>query len=128
MLDDFIALEAYKAAFVYQLILSARSSHMVETGTSFGVSTIYLALAVAESKRITGKTGKVTSIEKEAKKAERARVHWKEYGEIVERRVDLRVGNLVVALAGGLGEVDMLLLDSKFLFGYFLCLSRVLVC
>jgi len=46
----------------------------------------------------------------------------------VESRIDLRVGDSVVALAGGLGEVDMLFLDGKFLFGYFLCLSRVLVC
>ena len=54
---------------------------------------------------------------------------WRDCGEIVESRIDLRVGDLVETLAEGLEEeVDMLLLDSKFLFGYFLCLSRVLVC
>lgn len=113
MRDKFIALEQDKAEFVYQLIVSSKASSVVEAGTSYGVSTIYLALGVAEVEKLTGKKGKVIATEKEPEKAERARGYWRECGQMVESRIELKEGDLVETLTKGLGEVDFLLLDSK---------------
>lgn len=110
----YIALERDKATLVHQLIVSTRSSYVVEAGTSFGVSTIYLALAVAEVQKLTGKPGKVIATEKEGNKAEVARRNWRECGEAVEGVIELREGDLEETLVEGLGEVDFLLLDSEF--------------
>lgn len=114
MLDKFIALDEDKCQFVYQLISALGATNVVEAGTSFGVSTIYLALAVAKTKAATGKSGKVIATEKEAQKADVARKYWMQCGEAVEREIDLRVGDLLETLKTDLPEeVDLLLLDSK---------------
>ncbi|TAQ84376.1 hypothetical protein B7494_g7306 [Chlorociboria aeruginascens] len=111
MLDKFIALDEDKCHFMYQLITATGATNIVEAGTSFGVSTIYLALAVAKAKTATGKLGKVIATEKEVQKAEIARKHWRECGEAVENEIELRVGDLLETLKKDLPEVDLLLLD-----------------
>ncbi len=116
MLDKFVALEEDKCQFTYLLARSIGARNIVEAGTSFGVSTIYLALAVAQN-TAPGQTGKVIATEKEPVKAERARRHWKEAGDEIEPWIDLRVGDLRETLKVEEGmpeEIDMLLLDSKF--------------
>lgn len=113
MLDKFIALDEDKCHFVYQLITAMGATHVVEAGTSFGVSTIYLALAVAKSRAITGKPGKVIATEKEPEKASQAREYWRQCGKEVEDEIDLRVGDLLETLKVHLPQVDLLLLDSK---------------
>lgn len=112
MRDKFIALEQDKAEFVYQTIVSSKALNVVEAGTSYGVSTIYLSLAVAEVERLTGQKGKVIATEKEPEKADKARKYWKESGEVVESRIDLREGDLTETLKTGVSDVDLLLLDS----------------
>lgn len=114
MVDKFIALDEDKCRFVYQLINATGATHVVEAGTSFGVSTIYLALAVAQTKVATGKEGKVIATEKEPSKAATARNYWKQCGELVEKQIDLREGNLLETLKRDVPAVDLLLLDSKF--------------
>nr|XP_001397050.2 O-methyltransferase [Aspergillus niger CBS 513.88] len=111
MLDKFIALDEDKCQFVYQLINAMGALNVVEAGTSFGVSTIYLALAVAKTKAATGKEGVVIATEKEKEKAEIARKYWAECGAVVTDQIDLREGNLLETLAQGLPQVDLLLLD-----------------
>lgn len=113
MLDKFIALDEDECQFMYQLIHATGATNVVEAGTSFGVSTIYLALAVAQVKAATGKPGTVIATEKEKEKAEIARRYWDECGPIVQDQIDLREGNLLETLKIGLPEVDLLLLDSK---------------
>jgi predicted O-methyltransferase YrrM len=118
MADKFIALEQDKCLFVYNLLLATGATTVVEAGTSFGVSTIYLALAVAENARRTGTRGIVIGTEKEVSKAECARKHWKEAGPVIEHCIDLKVGDLKETLAGDLDleegrKVDFLLLDSE---------------
>ena len=49
MRDKFIALDQDKCQFVYQLARAIAARNIVEVGTSFGVSTIYLALAVGQN-------------------------------------------------------------------------------
>lgn len=90
----------------------------MEAGTSFGVSTIYLALAVAENaKRVSATTKpRVIATEKEESKAELARAHWAKAGRQVEDVIELRVGDLRETLTEDLGTVDFLLLDSKLVF------------
>ncbi|KAJ8110990.1 hypothetical protein OPT61_g6306 [Boeremia exigua] len=109
MLDKFIALDEDKCHFAYQLINAMGATNVVEAGTSFGVSTIYLALATAQTKAATGKQGTVVATEKEPAKAAIAQGYWKECG--VEQYIDLRVGDLLETLKNNLPKVDLLLLD-----------------
>ncbi|EWC45632.1 hypothetical protein DRE_05193 [Drechslerella stenobrocha 248] len=111
MKDKFIALEAEKCHFVYQLARATGAKYIVEAGTSYGVSTIYLALAVAANCRATGGEGKVIGTEHESEKAAKAREHWQECGDIVQGFVELREGDLRETLKDNLGAVDLLLLD-----------------
>ncbi|KAL4907826.1 hypothetical protein BDW74DRAFT_148111 [Aspergillus multicolor] len=111
MLDKFIALDEDKCQFTYQLINAMGATNVVEAGTSFGVSTIYLALAVAKTKAATGKEGVVIATEKEAEKAKIAREYWRQCGPEVENQIDLREGDLLKTLKVDLPEVDLLLLD-----------------
>lgn len=113
MRDKFIALDEDKCQFMYQLINAMGATNVVEAGTSFGVSTIYLALAVAKVKAATGRSGTVIGTENENQKAEVARSYWRECGEVVESEIDLRVGDLLQTLKVDMPpQVDLLLLDS----------------
>jgi predicted O-methyltransferase YrrM len=113
MLDKFIALDEDKCHFMYQLIHAIGATNVIEAGTSFGVSTIYLALAVSQVKAATGKSGTVIATEKEFEKAQIARQYWEQCGAAVQSEIDLRVGDLLETLESGLPKVDLLLLDSK---------------
>ncbi|KAL2784819.1 hypothetical protein BJX66DRAFT_329703 [Aspergillus keveii] len=111
MLDKFIALDEDKCQFTYQLVSAMGATNIVEAGTSFGVSTIYLALAVANTKAATGKPGIVIATEKEPQKAAIARKYWAQCGPEVEQEIELREGDLLETLKDGLPEIDLLLLD-----------------
>ncbi|KAI7770720.1 hypothetical protein LZL87_004507 [Fusarium oxysporum] len=119
MSDKFVALEQDKCLFMYLLSRSINAKNIVEAGTSFGVSTMYLALAVGQNvnaMRARGEkvTGRVIATEWESSKAERARKHWSEAGEEVEPWIELREGDLRETLSeGGMpDEIDMMLLDT----------------
>ncbi|KAJ7781965.1 S-adenosyl-L-methionine-dependent methyltransferase [Mycena maculata] len=112
MRDKFIALDEDKCHFVYQLIRAKGATTIVEAGTSYGVSTIYLALAAGRNAKALGKAGAtVIATEFEVEKAGAARAYWKECGESVEGVVDLRVGDILETLKEGVRDVDVLLLD-----------------
>lgn len=115
--DKFIALDQDKAQFVYALCRAVDARTIVEAGTSFGVSTIYLALAASRNAAASndGRRGNVVATEWEASKAARAREYWAECGEAVTGAIELREGDLLETLRGGLEDVDLLLLDSMFL-------------
>ncbi|KAJ4495460.1 putative O-methyltransferase [Lentinula lateritia] len=115
MRDKFIALDEDKCHFVYQLIRAMDATNVIEAGTSFGVSTIYLALAVRQNKKSRDgakvKPG-VIATENEPSKAAKAREHWAQCGSEVESEIDLREGNLLETLATDVEQsVDLLLLD-----------------
>lgn len=119
MQDKLVALDRDKCQFMYLLARSMGVRNVVEAGTSHGVSTIYLALAVGQNveaqRRIAGESeivGKVIATEKESNKAKKAKEHWKRAGSEVEDWIELREGNLLETLKEDLpGEIDMLLLD-----------------
>ena len=116
MRDKFIALPVDKALFVYQLLLATGALNVVEAGTSYGVSTIYLAHAVGQNAKAQGKTpgaARVIATEHEPEKAARAREHWNEAGETVLPWIELREGDLLQTLKNDVPEIDFLLLDSK---------------
>ncbi|KAJ6499670.1 hypothetical protein C8R47DRAFT_947428, partial [Mycena vitilis] len=108
MQDKFIALDEDKCDFAYQLIRAKGATTIVEAGTSYGVSTICLALAAGRNAKALGKEATVIATEHEAGKAERDKAYWRECGESVEAVVDLRVGDILETLKEG---VDLMLLD-----------------
>ncbi|KAK8878753.1 S-adenosyl-L-methionine-dependent methyltransferase [Apiospora arundinis] len=118
-LDRFVALEPDKCALVYLLLRASGARYVVEAGTSFGVSTIYLALAARQNALLAGDSqgqggGKVIATENEPSKADKAKAHWALTGEGLGEWIDLRVGDIRETLKTDLPEqVDFLLLDSK---------------
>ena len=59
--DKLYALDRDKAEFCYQLCRTIDARRVVEFGTSYGVSTLYLAAAVRDNIRAGGGSGMVTS-------------------------------------------------------------------
>ena len=117
MRDKFIALDQNKCELIYHFLRSINATTVVEAGTSFGVSTIYLALAVSQnvSRANTGaQQGRVIATEKESSKASVAIENWERAGDEIKDVIDLRIGDLRETLAKDLGTVDFLLLDSEY--------------
>ncbi|KAI8283501.1 hypothetical protein K4K56_010676 [Colletotrichum sp. SAR 10_98] len=111
-LDRFVALEPDKCALVYLLLRAAGARYVVEAGTSFGVSTIWLALAVGQNAGLQNSDGIVIATENEPTKASRAREHWKRAGRDVEKWIYLKEGDLRETLKTDVPEqIDFLLLD-----------------
>ncbi|KAF0315506.1 o-methyltransferase [Colletotrichum asianum] len=111
-LDRFVALEPDKCALVYLLLRAAGARYVVEAGTSFGVSTIWLALAVGQNAGLQSSDGIVIATENEPTKASRAREHWKRAGREVEKWIRLKEGDLRETLKTDVPEqIDFLLLD-----------------
>jgi predicted O-methyltransferase YrrM len=102
--DKFVALDRDKAEFCYLLARARGARRIVEAGTSFGVSTLYLAAAVRDNGG-----GVVIGTEREPNKVAAARHTFAEAG--LDAYIDLREGDLRVTLAPDDGPVDLLLLD-----------------
>ena len=101
-----LAVSREAGALLYMLARGRGARTIVEFGTSFGLSTLYLAAALRDN----GGGGLITS-EFEASKAARARQNLTEGGLI--DLVEIREGDALRTLRGGLPEsVDLLLLDG----------------
>jgi predicted O-methyltransferase YrrM len=107
--DKLVALDRDKAAFCYQLCRAGNIRRIVEVGTSFGVSTLYLAAAVRDNIRAGGGSGLVIGTEYEPEKAKAARGHFAEAG--LGEFIDLREGDLRETLRDIEGPVDFVLID-----------------
>ncbi|WDH50459.1 class I SAM-dependent methyltransferase [Pseudomonas chlororaphis] len=91
---------------LYMLARSTRARHIVEFGTSFGISTLHLAAAIRDNGG-----GRLIGSEFEASKVERARQHLLEGG--LADLVEIREGDAMKTLAVDLPEsIDLLLLDG----------------
>jgi len=104
--DKMVALDRDKALFCYLLCRSLRATRVVEAGTSFGVSTLYLAAAVRDNQV---ENGVVIGTEYEPRKVEIARANFKEAG--LSEFIDLREGDLRQTLQDVGGQVDFMLVD-----------------
>lgn len=104
--DKMVALDRDKAQFCYLLCRSLRATRVVEAGTSFGVSTLYLAAAVRDNQV---ENGVVIGTEYEPKKVEIARANFKEAG--LSEFIELREGDLRQTLQDFGGPVDFMLVD-----------------
>lgn len=107
--DKMVALDRPKAEFCYRLCRALRAQRIVEAGTSFGVSTLYLAAAVRENIQQDGGSGVVIGTEHEPAKAAAARRHFEEAG--LAEFIDLREGDLPGTLADLSGPIDFMLID-----------------
>jgi predicted O-methyltransferase YrrM len=107
--DKLYALDRDKAEFCYQLIRMIDARRIVEMGTSYGVSTLYLAAAVRDNVRADGGSGVVIGTEYEPEKARAARAHFDEAG--LSSFIDLREGDLRETLGQIEGPVDFVLFD-----------------
>src|SRR5262249_26286083 len=103
--DKLVALDRPKAEFCYQVCRALHAQRIVEAGTSFGVSTLFLAAAVRDNGG-----GIVIGTEYEPEKAATARRHFSEAG--VAKFIELREGDLRQTLATTVeGPIDFMLID-----------------
>src|SRR6185295_9485324 len=107
--DKLVALDRDKAEFCYQVCRALRARRVVEAGTSFGVSTLFLAAAVRDNLRADGGQGVVIGTEFEPAKAGAARANFAE-ADLAEF-IDLREGDLRETLVDVGGPVDFMLVD-----------------
>jgi predicted O-methyltransferase YrrM len=107
--DKLVALDQDKAEFCHQLILATGARRVMEIGTSYGVSTVYLAAAVRENLARLGGEGGVIGTEYEPGKAGAARALFAETG--LEAFIDLREGDLNETLIDIRHPVDFVLMD-----------------
>jgi predicted O-methyltransferase YrrM len=104
--DKLVALDRDKAEFCYLLCRSLGATRVVEAGTSFGVSTLYLAAAVRDNQV---ENGVVIGTEHEPSKVEIARENFKKAS--LSEFIELREGDLRQTLQDIGGPVDFMLID-----------------
>ncbi|MEW7855242.1 class I SAM-dependent methyltransferase [Pseudomonas chlororaphis] len=104
--DLWLPVSRETGGLLYMLARSTRARHIVEFGTSFGISTLHLAAAIRDNGG-----GRLIGSEFEASKVERARQHLLEGG--LADLVEIREGDALKTLAVDLPEsIDLLLLDG----------------
>lgn len=103
--DAYLPISAEGGALLYTLVRAARPEHIVEFGTSFGISTIHLAAAATDNGH-----GHVLSTELSRTKVAAARANLAEAG--VAGAVTILAGDALRTLADAPRTVDFLLLDG----------------
>ena len=104
MKDAYIPITRKQGAFLYDLLLREKATSIVEFGTSFGISTIYLAAAAKQT------NGKVITTEILRTKCRVAKRNFQETG--LAKWIELREGDALKTLGGIKEEIDFLLLDG----------------
>lgn len=104
--DKMVALDRDKGEFCYQLCRALRATRVVEAGTSFGISTLYLAAAVRDNQV---ENGIVIGTEREPGKIKVAQENFRQAG--LSEFIDLREGDLRQTLKDVGGPVDFMLVD-----------------
>jgi predicted O-methyltransferase YrrM len=103
--NKLICIDRGQGWLIYMLCRSLQALRAVEFGTSFGVSTLYLAAAMRDQG-----TGVVIGAEIEPEKARQAREHFDRAG--VADLIELREGDALETLRDCGGPVDFLLVDG----------------
>jgi len=103
--NAFIPVDPHAGRLLYTLARGCAPGTFIEFGTSFGISTIYLAAAVRDRD-----AGRVVTTELHAGKANRAREYLREAGLV--DFVDLRVGDALETLEDVTPGVSLVFLDG----------------
>lgn len=109
MRDTFLPVSRSQGGMLYLIARSIEAKRIVEFGTSFGVSTIYLA-AAAKDNSTPGNAGLVIGSELEPSKHAKALEHLGEAG--LSEYADVRLGDAMKTLADVEAPVDLVLLDG----------------
>ncbi|WP_445946661.1 O-methyltransferase [Shewanella sp.] len=100
----YLAISPAQGEFIYDLLLQSQAKHIVEFGTSFGISTLYLAAAAQQT------SGQVITTELVTEKCTIAQQNFNQAK--VNDLVELRQGDALVSLANIADGIDFLLLDG----------------
>jgi predicted O-methyltransferase YrrM len=103
--EAFIPVSPDAGRFLYALVRGSMPGTVIEFGTSFGISTIYIAAAIRDRG-----AGIVVTTELLAKKADRASEYIREAG--LMDVVDLRVGDALETLQGLERNASVVFLDG----------------
>jgi len=102
----YLAVSRETAQLLYMLVRSTGARHVVEFGTSFGISTLHLAAGLRDNGG-----GRLITTEFEPSKIERARQNFVAGG--LADLIEIREGDALETLARDLPEpIDILLLDG----------------
>ncbi|MEO1409879.1 MAG: class I SAM-dependent methyltransferase [Bacteroidota bacterium] len=104
MKDAYLPISRDQGRFVYDLLLQNQARHIVEFGTSFGISTLYLGAAAQQ----TG--GRVITTELLPEKCRVARANFREAG--LDPWIEVREGDALRTLRQVETDIDFLLLDG----------------
>lgn len=102
--DAYLAISKEQGQDLVKLIKEKKIKNIVEFGTSFGISTLFLAQGVLE----TG--GNIITTELIESKAQRALENFKQAG--INELIELRIGNALNTLRNHKEPIDLLLLDG----------------
>ncbi len=108
--DKLVALDPAKGQLAYSFCRALDARLAVEVGTSFGVSTLYLAAALRDNAALGGGGRRVIGTEIEPTKAAAARANWVDAG--LEAFTELREGDALETLADLDGPIDFVLIDT----------------
>jgi len=103
--DAYLPISRPSAVLLYSLARARQARTIVEFGTSFGISTIYLAAAVRDQG-----AGRVITSEFQASKVERARHNFVRAG--LADLIELRAGDALETLAAPPAAIDLVYLDG----------------
>ena len=104
MKDAYIAITRDQGEFLFDLLVQNRCQHIVEFGTSFGISTLYLGAAAAVN------DGRVVTTELLPDKCQVARENFAEAG--LSDIIELREGDAIETLQDVASGIDFLLMDG----------------
>ncbi|MEO1516723.1 MAG: class I SAM-dependent methyltransferase [Bacteroidota bacterium] len=104
MKDTYIAITQSQGEFIYDLLLKKGARNIVEFGTSFGISTLYLAAAAQQN------GGRVITTELLPEKCRVARQNFEKAG--LASHIELREGDAMQTLREVPDQIDFLLLDG----------------
>ena len=102
--EVYLSISKEQGADLQQLIKENNFKNIVEFGTSFGISTLFLALGVIETK------GQIVTTELIESKAKKAVENFNKAG--VNDFIEVRIGDALETLKGHNKPIDLLLLDG----------------
>jgi len=100
----YLPISEEQGKYIYNLIVKKDFKTVVEFGTSFGISTLYLAAAMQQTE------GRVVTTEIVPEKCAQALENFKNAG--LEEYIELRKGDATKTLANWNEPIDLLLLDG----------------